>query len=175
MGEESEHALTIVGRHADDTFLRNRAAVVARFATRPRHQSAAVEIDEHRQAVARCLRCRPDVQVQTVLAAARAAEVHIAEDVGLHRVVAERLRLAHALPSLNGLWSLPPQLANGSLCERYAEEFLHAVFLDALHDAILRLHLERHLFLCASTQHRDTCNSKHRHLSDSFSHSLLSL
>ena len=100
MGEEAEYALAVVGRHADDAFFGNGGAVVAGLAARTSHQSAAVEIDQHGQGVGRSLCRRPDVQVETVLAAARASELHVAEDVGLHGFVAEHLGLTHALPGL---------------------------------------------------------------------------
>ena len=164
MGKEAEHAFTVVGRHADHALLGDGASVVTGLAARTGHQSATIKIDQYRKGI-RCGRCgRPDIQIETVLATLGTTERHIAEDIGLHRVVAKPQGLTNTFPSLQRLGGLPTQFANRSLCEGYAQELLHAILFETFEDAILGFHLKgdfRSLLLCASTEDHETCDDKH--------------
>ena len=165
MCEETKHALTVVGRNTDDTFLGNGGAVVAGLTTRASHETATIEIDQYRQSIGCVSGCRPDIEIEAVLAATSATELHVAEDIELHGVVAKLFSLPDTLPSLEGLRGLPTEFAHRSLCKGNAQELLHAIFLEALENAILGFYLESDslsFLLCASTKDCKTGDGKHR-------------
>ena len=173
MGKKAEYTLTIIGRHTNDTLLGDGRPVVAWLTTRAGHQAATIEIDEYGQGVGRGRGRGPDVQIETVLAAAGTTEVHVTEDIGLHGVVTEGLGLAYALPWQDRLRSLPTEIAHRSLCEGNAEELLHAIFFKALKNAILGLYLKSHIFnflLSAGTEDCKTGNGLHHNCSEISSH-----
>ena len=142
VGEEAEDTFAVVGGDADNAFLGDGGTVVAGLTAGAGHQAAAVEVDEHRQAVGCGFGRGPYIEVQAVFAAAGAAEVHVAEYIGLHGVVAELLGGAYACPFLNGLGSLPAEFSHGCLGEGNAQELLHAVFCETFHRTGLGFHLQ---------------------------------
>ena len=163
MGEEAENALTVVGRYANDAFLGDGRAVVTGLATRAGHQSATIKIDEYGQGIGCGLGGSPDIEVEAVLAAGRATERHVAEDIGLHGVVTKLLGLAYAFPGQGRSRRLPAEIAYRGLCEGNAQEFLYAILFKAFKDAILGFNLKGNFLalLCASTQENETGKGQH--------------
>ena len=164
MGEEAENALTVVGRYANDAFLGDGRAVVTGLASRAGHQSATIEIDEYRQGIGSGLGGSPDIEVEAILAAGRATEGHVAEDVGLHGIVAKLLGLAYAFPGQGRSRRLPAEIAYRGLCEGNAQEFLYAILFKAFKDAILGFNLKGNflaILLRASTQEDETGKGQH--------------
>ena len=107
MSEVAEDALTIVGCYGDNALTSHGVTGIARFAATASHQSATIKIDKNRQVLVHCLCRSPDVKIQTVFAHLLRTEVHVAEDILLHRVGTELFGLAHALPFLHWLRRLP--------------------------------------------------------------------
>ena len=70
MGKVSEHTLTIVCCHTDDTFFGYGRTVVTGLTARTGHQSATIEIDQYGQTVGFGFCRYPDVEVEAIFAAA---------------------------------------------------------------------------------------------------------
>src|SRR5437763_6382356 len=67
MGKETERAKAVVVGNKYDTLLGQRFSVISRFGTGARCKAAAVGKHNHRHAVGRRFRRRPDIHVETVL------------------------------------------------------------------------------------------------------------
>ena len=132
MSEESENAFAIVGCNGDDALTSHCVASVAWLAATASHKSAAVEVDKYRQLFVHLLGRSPDVKIQTIFAHLLCAEVHVAEDIFLHRVGTEFLSLAYALPFLYWLWSLPTKIAYWRCGKGNALECLYTRLVYAL-------------------------------------------
>ena len=154
MCKESEDALAVVGCYGDDALAGHSVAGIARLAAAAAHQSAAVEVDKHWQVLAHCLGWCPYVEVQAVFAHLLRAEVHVAEDVFLHRVGSVFFGLAHALPLAGGLWRLPAQVANGWSGKGYALECLNARLVGTLKCALGNVHS------CGLLCHHHSCEQR---------------
>ena len=159
MSQEAKHALTVVGSHADHAILGQCSAVISRLTATASHESTAIEIYQYRQTFLNILGWSPHVQVETVLTARRSAEIHVAKEIWLHRVIAKVLCLAHALPCLQWLRSLPAQLSYRRSSKRNAKELLHAVSIKAFDHTCLSLDLKGQLGLLLTT--RLHCNNRH--------------
>ena len=146
MSEESEYALAIVCRNSNDSLSSHSVAGIARFATAATHQSAAIEVDEHRQMLVHLLCRSPDVQVQTVLAHFFCPEIHITEKVLLHRVGAKLLCLANTMPFPCRLRSFPAKFSHRRCGKRNTPECLYPRFVNAFECPFSHLHL--HCLLC---------------------------
>src|SRR5262245_10560505 len=118
MRKEAKHSETVVDCKRDDALARHTLALVSRFRAVTCDETAAVEIDEYRQALASGFRGSPDIQVETVFTHAIRSETHVSEDLSLHATRAELIRLAHILPVLDRLRRLPAQVADGWSGER---------------------------------------------------------
>ena len=136
MSKESENALAIVGCNGDNALASHSVVCIARLTSAAAHQSAAVEVDEHRKVFVHLLGRSPDVKIQTIFAHFLRAEVHVAEDILLHRVGTKLLGLAHALPFLYGLRCFPSQIAHGRCCKGDALECLYARLVDTFECAL---------------------------------------
>ena len=112
MCEEAKDALAVVGCHGDNALACHSVARIARLAATASHQSATVEVDKHRQVLVHLLCRSPDVEIQAVFAHLLRAEVHVAEDILLHRIGSEFLCLPHALPFLYRLRGFPSKVAD---------------------------------------------------------------
>ena len=128
MHEEAEDVRAVVQRHRDDALAGHALAVIPRLGAVAVLESAAEDVDEHRQLLAARLRGRPDVQVEAVLAHAVAAEPVVrVRGEPLHAGGAERVGVAHARPVLHRLRFAPAQVAHGRLREGNPLEAANAV------------------------------------------------
>src|SRR5262245_34837466 len=124
--KKPEHAQAIIYGDRHNSLLSHALAVVAPLRTVARHETAAEEIDQHRQLLIARFGWSPDVQVETIFAHSVRAEVHVAEDGPLHTARPELIGLAHALPVFDRLGRLPAIISDGRLAERNALEAAHA-------------------------------------------------
>ncbi len=140
MGKEPEDAEAIVHGQGHEALAGHASALIARLRAVASHEAAAVEIDEHRKTPVAHLGWRPDIQVEAVLAHPVRPKVHVAEDGALHGARAELDGLTHALPVLDGLRRLPPQVSDGRFSEGNSPEDANAILLRGpLDGAVLRL------------------------------------
>ena len=141
MREEAEDALAVVCRDGDDAFARHRPACVARFAAAAGHQTASVEINQDGELLGHGFGGRPDVQVEAIFAHFLRAEVHVAEHSLLHGIGTVFVRQPDAIPFLDRLRSLPPEVSDGRGGEGDAFKNLDAGTVETFEDAVGRFHL----------------------------------
>src|SRR5690349_684985 len=101
MREDAERAQPVVDRDHDDAAARERGAIEYRAAAD--HETAAVQPDGDRPAVARAACSRPDVEVEAVLArrqggGRRRARIEACIAGNLHAARTETRGIPHALP-----------------------------------------------------------------------------
>src|SRR6185503_1699207 len=128
---ESKHSKAVVDRHDDDALRRHALAVVARLRSIAAYKTAAVEINEHGQSLARGFRGCPNVEIETVFTYAVRTEDHVVEDPGLHTAWAKVGCLSHAFPVSDRLRFAPTPVAFGWLREWNASEDANARRLRA--------------------------------------------
>ena len=130
-GQESELAHAVSHAHDDDALLGEQSTVVIGGCAAG--EAAAVDPDHHGQFLLRALGRGPYVQVQAVFAAAFA--------VTLHRIGAEFLAFADAVPGHDGLGRLPAEIAHRRRGERNALVHSHVLQDLALDGAAGHFHL----------------------------------
>src|ERR1041384_6875632 len=131
MGHESEHAEPVVDRNDDDSLRGHTLAVVAWLGAVAGNESAAVEINKHRESVAIRFGGSPDIQIKAILAHAVRSKSHVVKDRRLHAAWAEVDRLFDTFPVLHRLRLAPAQVTYWWLSERNAAEDAHAGTLRA--------------------------------------------
>ena len=136
-GQKAKDIQAVVQRDKDDTLRWKRGVGVSRFGACSGKKAAAVDPDHYRQPGRRICLCGDiDVQVQAVFRGSRIEKDVVIPDVPLFAAAAELRCVAHALPRLRRLRSLPPQCAYRRRGIGQAEERL----LCAIHDPLaLRL------------------------------------
>ena len=131
MREEAERPHAVVDADEHDTLAREVLAVVDRAGGGAEGEAAAVDPDEHRNAVARRPGRRPDVEVEAVLA-------HVPLAVPLVGIRPELLGRPHALPPGGGLRRAPAEVARGRRGEGDAAVDGEVLLRDALHAGRIR-------------------------------------
>ena len=116
---------------------------VVRLGGGARVESAAVDPDEHGDAVARRLRRRPDVQIQAVLARSGPLTGSSGVPHPLHGPGPESVGLPHALPFRGGLRRAPSEVADGRRGEGNAPVDRQPVFESPLNHPALDPHRSR--------------------------------
>src|SRR5262245_54598447 len=120
MREESENTESIVERDDDGALLRETRTVMPLFTTEARVVATAVDPDHHGTFGAAAERCRPDVQIETILGDSGGERIDVAVDLRLHAVFAKSIGRAHGGPVRRGHRSAPPQIADRWSRIRYA-------------------------------------------------------
>src|SRR5262247_1231599 len=120
MREESENAESIVERDDHGALLRETRAVVPLLTTEAGVVATAVDPDHHGTLATRAERCRPDVQIETILGDSGGERIDVAVDLGLHAVFAESIGHAHGGPVRREQRSAPTQIADRRSRIRYA-------------------------------------------------------
>lgn len=137
MCKEAKHTLTIVGRDGYDAMMSQRIACIAWLRTRTTHEATTIEINEYWSLLS--LHRSPYIKVETILALSLTEEVHIAEEIWLHRIITELGALADTLPSHDWLRFTPTQITYRRCSEWYATIDNDVAFFLAFYDTGLCL------------------------------------